>query len=227
MNWLTSREAGEVAMSFYESERVFKKQKFLFDLHLTSKKINRPPRSTPIFAHALCGEISVSSKLKMTSLSTQLDETDSTPALGRQQPSEPPTKQCSLSQGSHETTHPNSSNNHARQSFESQVLTQKELDEKPWKYIGYKGYSSFLASENDFLVFRRFSTASARIALRLQDRVAVLEENLSTCDRELGMKEAEDVHNGSFRQEKDERERILEKMQNGLLECSKFANHVA
>lgn len=31
--------------------------------------------------------------------------------------------------------------------IESQILTQKEVDAKPWKFIGYPGYSSFLASE--------------------------------------------------------------------------------
>jgi hypothetical protein len=72
------------------------------------------------------------------------------------------------------------------------------------------------------LVFRRFSTVSIRIALRLQDRVGVLEEELSACDRVLSSKEAQDIHNGSFRQEDDERERILDDIQKALLEYSKF-----
>jgi hypothetical protein len=148
----------------------------------------------------------------MTSLSSHLDETKLSSSSTRHEQPQPATNPCSFSQSSNESTHTPSSSCPTRPSVESQVLTQKELDEKPWKYIGYKGYSSFLASENDFLVFRRFGSISTRIALRLQDKVRVLEEELSLCDRELSKKEAEDVHNGSFRQEQDARERILEDM---------------
>lgn len=107
-------------------------------------------------------------------------------------------------------------------SVETQNLTQKELDEKPWKYVGYQGYSRFLASEDDFLIFRRFSTVSARIALRLQDRVAVLEEELAECDRKFDRRDAEDVHNGSFRQEQEERDRIVDDLHRRLIEYSQF-----
>ncbi len=103
-----------------------------------------------------------------------------------------------------------------RVSLESQVLTQREVDEKPWKYIGYPGYSSFLASDSDFLIFRRFSSASARICLRLQDRVTLLQEELSKLDRRFGRREQEDIHNGSFRQEDDERGKVLDEMEAAL-----------
>jgi hypothetical protein len=95
-------------------------------------------------------------------------------------------------------------------SREGQHLSQRELDEKPWKYIGYKGYSSFLSSENDFLIFRRFGSASTRIALRLQDKVTVLEDQLEALDQKYSSKEAHDVHNGSFRQEEEDRAKLLD-----------------
>jgi hypothetical protein len=99
-------------------------------------------------------------------------------------------------------------------------LSQKELDEKPWKYIGYKGYSSFLSSENDFLIFRRFGTASAHIALGLQDRVTVLENQLEALDKKYSLREAEDVHNGSFRQEEEDRAKVFEHLRKSLMEYS-------
>ena len=34
---------------------------------------------------------------------------------------------------------------------------KEEIDVKPWKYIGYRGYVDFIASENDFYIMRRFA----------------------------------------------------------------------
>jgi hypothetical protein len=99
-------------------------------------------------------------------------------------------------------------------------LTQKELDEKPWKYIGYRGYSSFLSTENDFLIFRRFGAASTRVALRLQDRVAILEDQLEVLDKKYNSKEAEDVHNGSIRQDEEDRANLLGDLSASLMEYS-------
>jgi hypothetical protein len=94
-------------------------------------------------------------------------------------------------------------------SGDSKELTQDEIDEKPWKYIGYKGYSDFIASENDFFVLRRFASVSARIALELQDEVVVLEERLEDLDRELSKREMVDVNNGSFRDDIPERKEVM------------------
>jgi hypothetical protein len=105
--------------------------------------------------------------------------------------------------------------------IESQKLTQKEVDAKPWKFIGYPGYSSFLASETDLLIFRRFGATSARIALKLQDNVVVLEEELSKLDGNFARREAKDVQNGSFRIEQPDREKVMNQLHNALLEYSK------
>ena len=106
--------------------------------------------------------------------------------------------------------------------MERQILTDKEVDEKPWKFIGYPGYSSFLASETDLLIFRRFGASSARIALKLQYDVMVLEEELSRLDRNFARREAQDVHNGSFRIEQPERERVIGQLHKALLEYSEY-----
>lgn len=109
-----------------------------------------------------------------------------------------------------------------RTSADSQNLTQSELDLKPWKYTGYKGYTNFIASENDFFVLRRFSAVSVRVALRLQDQVTVLEEKLQRLDWESSRREAEDVHNGSLRDDSEERLQVLDELRQTLMRYNKF-----
>jgi hypothetical protein len=94
------------------------------------------------------------------------------------------------------TTSRQSTSSASRDSISTQILTQKEADQKPWKFIGYKGYSEFIASDNDFFILRRFGPASARVALRLQDKVAVLVEQLRDLDKQYSLREADDIHNG-------------------------------
>ena len=77
-------------------------------------------------------------------------------------------------------------------------------DKKQWKYVGYREYSTFLTSDNDFLLLRRFSTITLRVLLALQDELSELEEQLNTIDERLADPKAPDVHNGSFREETSE-----------------------
>jgi len=98
--------------------------------------------------------------------------------------------------------------------------SHRDVDEKPWKYIGYKGYTEFLASENDFLVFRRFGSASTRVSLMLQHQVSVLEWKLDRLDRRYSGKAAADVNNGSFRHDEDDRAKVLEELRLKLLQYS-------
>jgi hypothetical protein len=81
----------------------------------------------------------------------------------------------------------------------SRAPTQEEMEAKEWKYTGHQHYPKFLASDNDFLVFRRFSSLNVRVALAIQDEIAVLEQKLAILDQELCEKSAPDNHNGSFR----------------------------
>ncbi|SPO00538.1 uncharacterized protein DNG_03286 [Cephalotrichum gorgonifer] len=77
--------------------------------------------------------------------------------------------------------------------------TEEDIQRKPWKYIGYKGYANFIASDDDFLILRRFESLSARVALSLQDKITVLEEELDKFDRIYSRPESRDVHNGTMR----------------------------
>ncbi len=105
-------------------------------------------------------------------------------------------------------------------SADSQHLTQQEVDQKPWKYIGYKGYCEFIASENDFFVVRRFSAVSVRIALRLQDQVTILEDRLKELDKAYSRKDADDVNSGTLRDEADDRLKVLDELKEKLVEFS-------
>ena len=55
--------------------------------------------------------------------------------------------------------------------------------------MGYPRLAAFLSSEQSFGVYRGYSYLHARVLLRLQDQIAVLE-------RELDNKDKMDVHNG-------------------------------
>ena len=94
---------------------------------------------------------------------------------------------------------------------------------KPWKYIGIKGYSEFVASDDDFLIFRRFGTLNTRLALALQDEISVFEQQLLDLDKGYSDKNGKDMNNGSFRDDMDDRaellERIREKMQRYSTTC--------
>lgn len=60
---------------------------------------------------------------------------------------------------------------------EMQDITHEDRKKQPWKYIGYRGFCKFVASDDDFFVLRRFSTLSSRVLLALQDELSELETN--------------------------------------------------
>jgi hypothetical protein len=102
------------------------------------------------------------------------------------------------------------------------VPIEEDIARKPWKYIGYKGYTDFVALENDFYIVRRYGARNARIALALQDQVAVLEEELERLDKQYSRVEAEDINNGSFRDDADDRIELLMQIHKKVVEYSMF-----
>lgn len=99
--------------------------------------------------------------------------------------------------------------------------TEEAIEEKPWKYIGYNGYTSFLASEKDFYILRRFTSLNIRVALALQDEVVILEKQLGELDHEWSRRNARDLHNGSFRCDREDRKALLEELAQKLSQYSK------
>jgi hypothetical protein len=107
-----------------------------------------------------------------------------------------------------------------RNSVPEVPLTKEEIEKKPWKYIGYRGYADFIASENDFYILRRFASLNVRVALSLQDQISVLEEQLDELDKHYSRRDAEDLHNGSFRDDREERTALVEMIYEKLTKYS-------
>lgn len=95
-------------------------------------------------------------------------------------------------------------------------ITQEELDAKPWKYIGYKDFAAFVASDEDFFVLRRFDRLHSRVLLALQADIAWLEESLDVLDARLSAKDARDVDNGSVREDQHDRKALLSRISQQL-----------
>jgi hypothetical protein len=103
-------------------------------------------------------------------------------------------------------------------------ITEHDIFDQPWKYTGYKKYAWFLASDDDFLIFRRFGVLNARIILLLQDEICLAESRLKALDEEYSQKTAPRLHNGSFRKEsahQADRKTLLLEIKEKLKEYSK------
>ncbi|PYH42969.1 uncharacterized protein BP01DRAFT_384919 [Aspergillus saccharolyticus JOP 1030-1] len=89
------------------------------------------------------------------------------------------------------------------------TLTQEEIDQKPWKYLGYHVYSTFLSSDRDFCNFRRFDRLNVRVLLLMQDEIVQLEEELDEIDRYYSQREVADENNGSLRHDTRKEHRFI------------------
>lgn len=78
--------------------------------------------------------------------------------------------------------------------------SEDDVRRAPWKYIGYRVFSKWIASDQSFFIVRRFGALQARAVLSLQDEIARLEEQLESMDKAYSRKAVPDVvDNGSFR----------------------------
>ena len=89
------------------------------------------------------------------------------------------------------------------------AATKDDIFEKPWKYVGYMEYTRFLGSDDDLYILRQFSSLNIRIALALQDEISALDQELLEMDRQHSKKESEDVHNGTFRDDQQDRSELI------------------
>lgn len=104
----------------------------------------------------------------------------------------------------------------------NQPPTEKDIYKQPWRYIGYRGYSEFLSSDDDFFLLRRFGALNARIALSLQDQVSALEERLRELDQEYTRSDSPPINNGTLRDDKEDRAELICQITAKLREYSKF-----
>lgn len=100
--------------------------------------------------------------------------------------------------------------------------TRADIEARPWKYIGYRGFSEFAASNDNFFVVRQFNVLNVRVLLAMQDRLVRLEGSLLALDKQSSLVNGPDIHNGSLRRdETTERGLLLKEIQSALLEYSK------
>jgi len=92
------------------------------------------------------------------------------------------------------------------------IPLSEEIQRQPWKYVGYRRYTEFISSDNDLLIFRRFGSLNARVALRLQDKISELEQSLAHLDGEYSKRSAEPINNGTFRDDTEERAALLDEI---------------
>lgn len=87
----------------------------------------------------------------------------------------------------------------------------EDIRKAPWKYSGYRVFSKWLASDQSFLITRRFGALQARVLLSLQDEIVKLEEELESMDQAYSRKAVpKEVDNGSFRNDPwPERQRTI------------------
>ena len=103
--------------------------------------------------------------------------------------------------------------------------SQRDVEERPWKYVGYRSFCEFVSSDEDLFVLRRFGTLSARVLLNLQDQLVILEGRLEDIERQVRQRGTPDVNNGSFRQDSQaQRKEIISEAQRVLREYSKCLN---
>ncbi|KAK1856912.1 hypothetical protein CCHR01_00474 [Colletotrichum chrysophilum] len=110
---------------------------------------------------------------------------------------------------------------------EEQVLSQNDLDEKPWKYVGYKDFAKFSALSDDYFAVRRFDELHNRTLLALQDRLTDLEDKLNSLDGRLSERQSPDVDNGSFRKDQPERRELLDQIHDALIRYAQDAPPIA
>ena len=106
-----------------------------------------------------------------------------------------------------------------------QPLTELEVQTKPWKYIGYKTFSSWIASEDEFFVVRRFDGLNVRVLLKLQWEVSKVEKKLVELDATRSSRDNVDIDNGTFEDKDPERQKLIIQAHDALQKYSKLVLH--
>ncbi|WYZ40171.1 hypothetical protein EsH8_IV_000512 [Colletotrichum jinshuiense] len=100
--------------------------------------------------------------------------------------------------------------------------TEEEVRLRPWKYIGYRGYSKFIASEDNFFLLRRFDVLNVRVALALQDEISQLEQELENIDNMTSEVNGPIFNNGSFRGDVEDRSQLVKQISKKLRHYNEF-----
>ncbi|KAI8623321.1 hypothetical protein F5Y19DRAFT_468605 [Xylariaceae sp. FL1651] len=107
-------------------------------------------------------------------------------------------------------------------SFEALKPLPEEARKRPWKYVGYRRYAQYLASDDDLLIFRRFRVLNTRVALLLQDRITALEKRLQKLDDAYNKSDEDPINNGAFGEDTDDRDTLMNEIIDNLDRYNKF-----
>ena len=103
--------------------------------------------------------------------------------------------------------------------------TEEQVRAKPWRYIGYRRFSEWSASDNDSFVVRLFGTLATRVILRMQWEISELETQLSEIDNECMFENPKDMNNGAFRWDSEDRKEVLDRLVQKLKQYCESALH--
>ncbi|OTA56922.1 hypothetical protein K449DRAFT_387314 [Hypoxylon sp. EC38] len=93
---------------------------------------------------------------------------------------------------------------------DSYTRRPKQIEDHP---MGYPRFSALIASHDSFYICRRFSSLRARLLLRKQDNLSILEERLENIDRN----ECNPLRLGSYRRDNnEERQSVLSEIDKAL-----------
>lgn len=98
----------------------------------------------------------------------------------------------------------------------SDTITSQEKRDSAWRYEGYQAFTKWMASDDDFFVFRRFESLNAQVLLWMQDRIVRMENKLQDIHKLVeGSDRSLKLTNGSFRTDETnlrEREEIMREL---------------
>jgi hypothetical protein len=139
-------------------------------------------------------------------------------APGAPMPSPPPSPKASITLPAPSTSTYNLS------------VTEEQKRKQAWKYQGYDELSKWMASENDFFIFRRFESLNAETILYLQYRITQLEKNLKDIHANIANSDIKEMKkNSSFKwdeQCQQDRSQIMTELSYLLLHYSKQSSQL-
>ncbi|KAL8996296.1 MAG: hypothetical protein Q9188_006605 [Gyalolechia gomerana] len=85
----------------------------------------------------------------------------------------------------HQAPPPNPSYAPESNVFPRRRVTMEEADRQPWRYRGYPALSTWVASDDDFFMIRKFEKLGARVVLLMQNKIVQLEEAIHAEDANI------------------------------------------
>ncbi|KAF2441987.1 hypothetical protein P171DRAFT_522900 [Karstenula rhodostoma CBS 690.94] len=111
------------------------------------------------------------------------------------------------------------------------TITSQDKRNSAWKYEGYKAFSSWMASEDDFFLFRRFGDLNCRTILWMQDRIKRVEDDLRRLDEWVEKSHPDEkLRNDSFKwdeQHMQQRHAHMEQLSRQLHHYNQFIDSYA